>query len=49
MIHGMPNGFGVLGWLPLSDWTDGCIAVDNVEMAEIWAAVDDGTPIRILQ
>jgi murein L,D-transpeptidase YafK len=30
-----------------SDWTDGCIAVTNQEIAEIWAAVDNGTPIEI--
>ncbi len=47
-IHGMPNGMGVLGWLLLGpDWTDGCIAVGYVAMAEIWASVDDGTTIRI--
>jgi hypothetical protein len=27
--------------------TDGCIAVSNVEMDEIWRAVPDGTPIEI--
>jgi len=52
MIHGLPN------YLPPNavkhanynrrDWTDGCIAVDNHEMDEIWQAVRDGTPIRIL-
>jgi L,D-peptidoglycan transpeptidase YkuD (ErfK/YbiS/YcfS/YnhG family) len=31
----------------LKDWTDGCIAVTNQEMDEIWAAVTDGTPIEI--
>ena len=47
-IHGTPNGLGRLT-RPLQgpDWTDGCIAVGNVAMAEIWASVDDGTPIRI--
>jgi hypothetical protein len=30
------------------DWTNGCIAVKNQEMDEIWTAVRDGTPIRIL-
>ena len=29
------------------DWTDGCIAVTNPEMDEIWRAVPDGTPIEI--
>ncbi len=48
MIHGQPNGFGVLHWLlQRLDWTDGCIAVTNAEMDEIWNAVNDGTPIEI--
>jgi hypothetical protein len=29
------------------DWTDGCIAVTNAEMDEIWKAVPNGTPIEI--
>ncbi len=47
-IHGVP------AWVkPHSkhrlppDWTDGCIAVTNEEMDEIWRAVADGTPIII--
>ncbi|HNE02778.1 MAG TPA: L,D-transpeptidase family protein [Plasticicumulans sp.] len=48
MIHGLPNGFGALGdWHRTRDWTDGCIAVTNDEMDEIWALVADGTPIEI--
>lgn len=48
MIHGILNGYGHLGELHrLTDWTDGCIAVTNQEMDEIWRAVPDGTPIRI--
>jgi L,D-peptidoglycan transpeptidase YkuD (ErfK/YbiS/YcfS/YnhG family) len=30
------------------DWTNGCIAVNNQEMDEIWQLVNDGTPIRII-
>jgi len=30
------------------DWTNGCIAVRNPEMDEIWRLVRDGTPIKIL-
>ena len=49
MIHGLPNGWGALGRLHLlADWTDGCIAVTNAEMAEIWSLVADGTGIEIL-
>jgi murein L,D-transpeptidase YafK len=48
MIHGLPNGLGWLGsWHRRMDWTDGCIAVTNEEMDEIWRAVPDGTPIEI--
>jgi len=33
---------------PTYDWTEGCIAVSNAEMDEVWALVQDGTPIEIL-
>jgi murein L,D-transpeptidase YafK len=50
MIHGQKNGFGWFGSvLQYFDWTDGCIAVKNSEMEEIWDAVDVGTPIQINQ
>jgi len=49
MIHGIRNGLGFIGPLHrLIDWTDGCIAVTNAELDEIWRAVPDGTPIEIL-
>lgn len=48
MIHGQKNG---LGWLSMIsqrfDWTNGCIAVNNSDMDEIWDAVDKNTPIEI--
>lgn len=48
MIHGLPNGKGWLGRAHLeTDWTDGCIAVTNREMDEIWRAVSIGTIIEI--
>lgn len=49
MIHGLPNGLGKkIGKLHrLSDWTDGCIAVTNSEMDEIWELVPDGITIEI--
>lgn len=48
MIHGLPNGFGWLGAAHrVRDWTDGCVAVTDAEMDEIWRAVPDGTPIEI--
>lgn len=48
MIHGLPNGFArVDKFHRVQDWTDGCIAVTNAEMEEIWEYVPDGTPIEI--
>jgi murein L,D-transpeptidase YafK len=48
MIHGLPDGNGWIGPVfNLRDWTDGCIAVTNREIEEIWRAVPDGTPIEI--
>lgn len=49
MIHGQPDyaGTGYYGsreW----DWTEGCIAVSNAEMDQIWDATAVGTPIEIL-
>jgi murein L,D-transpeptidase YafK len=48
MIHGLPDKLASLDkshreW----DWTDGCIAVTNSEIEEIWRLVPDGTPIEI--
>jgi murein L,D-transpeptidase YafK len=44
-IHGQPN------MSPLErlghDWTDGCIAVSNAEIAQIWKLVPDGAEITI--
>ena len=48
MIHGMRNGSGWLGRLHLVyDWTDGCIAVTDAEIDELYRIVPDGTPIEI--
>ncbi|QQP96403.1 L,D-transpeptidase family protein [Lysobacter enzymogenes] len=41
MIHGgTPPGY----W---RDWTDGCIALTDREIEEVWSLVPTGTPIRI--
>lgn len=49
MIHGLPNEAGDMAFAYTGlDWTNGCIAVTNEEMDEIWQLVADGTPIRIL-
>ena len=50
MIHGRPNYIkspAVQAEYDRIDWTNGCIAVKNHEMDEIWQAVKDGTPIHI--
>ena len=48
MVHGQKNGFG---WASVVtqrfNWTDGCIALSNSDMDQVWNAVDVGTPIEI--
>ena len=47
-VHGLPKGYGWVGASHRAkDWTDGCIAVTDQEIDEIWLAVPDGTPIEI--
>jgi murein L,D-transpeptidase YafK len=47
-VHGIKNGFGWIGRLHrLIDWTNGCKAVTDEEMSEIWNVVPDNTPIEI--
>jgi murein L,D-transpeptidase YafK len=47
-IHGLQNGLGFIGrfhrW---KDWTDGCMAVTNEEMDDLYRHVKIGTPIVI--
>jgi murein L,D-transpeptidase YafK len=48
MIHGITNGLGWLGSVHrMIDWTNGCIAVTDTEIDEIWLLVPDGTPVEI--
>ena len=44
-IHGQPN-ISPIDRLS-HDWTDGCIAVSNAEIAQIWKLVPDGAKIDI--
>ena len=44
-IHGQPNGRP--GPPIARDWTDGCIALSNAEIKQLWDIVPDGTPITI--
>jgi len=48
MIHGQKNGLGWLSWISQNfNWTNGCIAVTNKEMDEIWNLMKVGAPIEI--
>ena len=49
MIHGLPDGYDdVDEFHRITDWTDGCIAVTNREIEEIWSLVPVGTQIVIM-
>lgn len=45
-LHGQPNSLPA-GRRMKGDWTDGCIALTDAQMAELWSLVPDGTPIEI--
>lgn len=45
-IHGQPRGIAGLQRLA-GDWTDGCIAVSNANMDQIWAVTPIGTTVEI--
>lgn len=47
MIHGLPTGLIKTSAKYEFDWTDGCIAVSNAAIEEIWRLVDEGTLIEI--
>ncbi|HEY9181692.1 MAG TPA: L,D-transpeptidase family protein [Gammaproteobacteria bacterium] len=48
MIHGLPNELKRdLSSYLATDWTDGCIAVSNSDMVDIWLMTRDPTPIEI--
>ena len=44
-IHGQPNAWP--GPPIARDWTDGCIALSNAEIRQLWDIVPDGIPITI--
>ncbi|RUM75423.1 MAG: hypothetical protein DSZ11_02305 [Sulfurovum sp.] len=52
MIHGTPSSWGLspIGdWMPmLTDWTEGCIAMSNDDLEEVWNQTTKGTPIIII-
>jgi len=49
MVHGLPNyQRHPPDYYAAADWTDGCIAMSNADMVELWLMVQDYTPIEIL-
>jgi murein L,D-transpeptidase YafK len=49
MIHGLPNDLRrEPSYYEKRDWTDGCIAVSDSDMLEIWLMTPPDTPIDIL-
>jgi murein L,D-transpeptidase YafK len=49
MIHGLPNELRrEPTYYEKRDWTDGCIAVSDSDMLEIWLMTPQDTPIDIL-
>ncbi len=46
MIHGLPNGFSDAQY-KRTDWSDGCVAVTNAEIDEIWNLAPVGTRVEI--
>ena len=49
MIHGQPNiPKKTRDYYSNVDWTEGCIAVSNSDMVEIWLMTPPDTPIEIL-
>ena len=48
MIHGLPNvPRHTLDFYHSADWTDGCIALANEDMLEVWLLTRPNTPIEI--
>jgi murein L,D-transpeptidase YafK len=48
MIHGQPNMPSYSeAYYRTQDWTNGCIAVSNSDMIDIWLMTGDNTPIEI--
>jgi murein L,D-transpeptidase YafK len=48
-IHGLRNGLGLIGrFHKLTDWTNGCIALTNAQMDELYDHTNVGAPVFIL-
>jgi hypothetical protein len=47
-IHGLPAAYAFLGRLHrVMDWTDGCIALTNPEIDEVYRLTPTGTTVDI--
>jgi len=48
MVHGFPNNpKHPAAYYESNDWTDGCIALSNSDMVEVWMRTQDHIPIDI--
>lgn len=48
MLHGLPNSLRhPPDYYVHNDWTDGCIALSDSDMVEVWLMTHDNTPIDI--
>lgn len=48
MLHGLPNNLRhPPEYYARSDWTDGCIALSDSDMVEVWMLTQDNIPIDI--
>jgi len=49
MIHGLPNVMQKpLSYYRTQDWTNGCIALSNEDLLDLWALVRDRIPVEII-
>lgn len=49
MIHGLPNTLRHSpDYYATADWTDGCIALSNSDMVEVWLITQDNVRVEIL-
>jgi murein L,D-transpeptidase YafK len=49
MIHGLPNNLRhPPDYYATADWTDGCIALSNSDMVEVWLMTQDNVRLEIL-
>jgi murein L,D-transpeptidase YafK len=49
MIHGLPNNLRHSpDYYTTADWTDGCIALSNSDMVEVWLMTPENVRVEIL-